>query len=246
MEARYQDVLELLQSEGGRIASLQVGCMMICLTLCAALSGCAGAAAVRGGRIAGLQLGAALQSTRRACKSLQTFLAQDASAPHPPPSHPFPAGGGQLCNQIATPLLLLCYHLTPSVWLCCHLPHLLQEAVSSAASEKGLQTFQAQDALAQQLSMQLQLQQAEAERQVRVCGPAVFTVWLARRAAGRASWRVVAWPLDSMLLKRAGLRHVPGSFGMQGAPAKPVLLRLTTCAGGHCSGDGAQKRGDCG
>lgn len=54
--------------------------------------------------------------------------------------------------------------------------------MSSAASEKGLQTFQAQDALAQQLSMQLQLQQAEAERQVWLgapwCADMVCFMWL--------------------------------------------------------------------
>ena len=37
VEARYQDVLELLQSEGGRIASLQVGCP-VCAMCCASLS----------------------------------------------------------------------------------------------------------------------------------------------------------------------------------------------------------------
>lgn len=189
MEARYQDVLELLQAEGGRIASLQVGpCGMaagfaapdsVCaalyvpaLILCLLMGGPTWAASRT--RIPAPQTSVSIVqqlqeavSSAASEKGLQTrlpccMLLHDWS-PLAPIYLQETVCSAACEKGLQTPQAQDAFAFNPFHILA---SILLQEAVSSAASEKGLQTFQAQDALAQQLAMQLQLHEAEAERQV--------------------------------------------------------------------------------
>lgn len=175
LEARYHDVLELLQAEGGRIASLQVGALFCVVQAERNRSGLPNCHTVTASaEAAGLPCKAWLIGHHSACfvVCMATMCSVSLVAPHLPAIAPHlpaaptpglqPAHAQNGASNQMPPAVAATVFTRP-------FPHLFfQEAVSSAASEKGLQTFQAQDALAQQLSMQLQLQQADAERQVRL------------------------------------------------------------------------------